>query len=67
MLHAAEKKGLRVPEASSFKAVPGQGVVVEYGDKTLLLGNRKLIASIMLIFARLSRASLDLRPKERRS
>ena len=45
MLHAAEKKGLRVPEPSSFKAVPGQGVVIEYGGKTLLLGNRKLTAS----------------------
>ena len=42
VLHAAEKKGLKVPEPSSFKAVPGQGVVIEYGGKTILLGNRKL-------------------------
>lgn len=45
VLHAAEKKGLPVPEPSSFKAVPGQGVVIEHNGKTLLLGNRKLTAS----------------------
>ena len=45
VLHAAEEKGLKVPEPSSFKAVPGQGVLIEYGGKTLLLGNRKLTTS----------------------
>jgi Cu+-exporting ATPase len=44
VLHAAELKGLNIPQASSFKAVPGQGVVVEYEGETLLLGNRKLMA-----------------------
>jgi Cu+-exporting ATPase len=45
VLLAAEEKGLKVPEPSSFKAVPGQGVLIEYGGKTLLLGNRKLTTS----------------------
>ncbi len=44
VLHAAELKGLNIPEASSFKAVPGKGVVVEYDGETWLLGNRKLMA-----------------------
>ena len=54
VLQAAEKKGLTVPEPGSFKAVPGQGVVIEYGGKTFLLGNRKLTAS----------SNLDLRSLE---
>jgi Cu+-exporting ATPase len=44
VLQAAMMKGLNVPDASSFKAVPGEGVVVEYNSQTLLLGNRKLMA-----------------------
>jgi Cu+-exporting ATPase len=44
VLQAAMLKGLSVPDASSFKAVPGEGVVVEYNAQTLLLGNRKLMA-----------------------
>jgi Cu+-exporting ATPase len=44
VLHAAELRGLNIPEASSFKAVPGQGVVVDYDGETWLLGNRKLMA-----------------------
>lgn len=44
VFHAAELKGLNIPEASSFKAIPGQGVEVEYDGETWLLGNRKLMA-----------------------
>jgi Cu+-exporting ATPase len=44
VVEAAEKKGIRIPEAGSFKAVPGEGVVAEYNGGTLLLGNRKLMA-----------------------
>jgi Cu+-exporting ATPase len=41
---AATSKGFHVPEPSSFKAVPGEGVVAEYDGRTLYLGNRKLMA-----------------------
>jgi len=44
VLQAAEEKRMSVPDAASFKAEPGQGVVAEYKGKTLLLGNRKLMA-----------------------
>ena len=44
VIRAAEKKHIRIPDASSFKAVPGQGVVAEYGNRTIVLGNRKLMA-----------------------
>lgn len=42
VLQAAEKKGLMIPEPTSFKAIPGQGVSIEYNGKTFLLGNQKL-------------------------
>jgi Cu+-exporting ATPase len=44
VIRAAEEKHIRIPDASSFKAVPGQGVVAEYGNRTIVLGNRKLMA-----------------------
>jgi Cu+-exporting ATPase len=44
ILRAAERKGIDIPDASSFKAVPGQGVIAQYTNRTILLGNRKLMA-----------------------
>ncbi len=44
VIRAAEEKHIDVRDASSFKAVPGQGVVAEYDNRTILLGNRKLMA-----------------------
>lgn len=43
VIQLAEEKGISIPDASSFKAVPGQGVVAEYANRTILLGNRKLM------------------------
>jgi len=43
VLQAAAVRNLNVPDATSFKAVPGQGVVVGYDGRTILLGNRKLM------------------------
>jgi Cu+-exporting ATPase len=43
IIQAAKERKIEFPEAQSFKAVPGHGVVVEYGGRTLLLGNRKLM------------------------
>jgi len=44
VLRVAEERGIRISYADSFKAIPGQGVIVDYGGKTLFLGNRKLMA-----------------------
>lgn len=44
VLEAAAKENIKVPDASSFKAMPGQGVVVERDGQTFVLGNRKLMA-----------------------
>ena len=43
VIQAAERKHINIPDASSFKAVPGQGVAAQYGIRTILLGNRKLM------------------------
>lgn len=43
VIQAAEEKHIPIPDVSSFKAVPGQGVVAEYAKRTILLGNRKLM------------------------
>ena len=43
VIREAEEKHIEIPFASSFKAIPGQGVVVRVGDRIILLGNRKLM------------------------
>lgn len=43
VIRAAEEKHVQIPLASSFKAIPGQGVVARDGDRVILLGNRKLM------------------------
>lgn len=44
VIRAAEERHIDIPDASSFKALPGQGVVAEYENRTILLGNHKLMA-----------------------
>jgi Cu+-exporting ATPase len=44
VLNAAQAKGVNIADPTSFKAVPGEGVVVEYEGQIWLLGNRKLMA-----------------------
>jgi Cu+-exporting ATPase len=44
ILDAARNERIETIEVSSFKAVPGEGVVVESNGHTLLLGNRKLMS-----------------------
>ncbi|MCX6817467.1 MAG: heavy metal translocating P-type ATPase [Candidatus Aenigmarchaeota archaeon] len=38
-------KNMKIPHASSFHAVPGQGVRASYAGKAILLGTRKLMRS----------------------
>jgi len=65
ILHAAEEKGISIPEANSFKAVPGQGVVANYEGTTLLLGSRKLMtqANVDLQTVETSISSLETEGK----
>ncbi len=43
IVRGAKVKGLEIPDAESFEAVPGQGVRAVYDGKEILLGNRKLM------------------------
>jgi len=43
VVQAAEEKHIPVPDVSSFKAIPGEGVVAEYATRSIILGNRKLM------------------------
>jgi Cu+-exporting ATPase len=45
ILDLAKAKSAPIRDADSFKSVPGQGVVVQYHGKTILLGNRKLMTT----------------------
>jgi Cu+-exporting ATPase len=43
VVQAAIDKKLEISEATAFKAVPGQGIVVEHEGSTIIVGNRKLM------------------------
>jgi len=44
VVKAAKDKGLSIPDADNFEAVPGHGIKATYQEKEVLLGNRKLMA-----------------------
>ncbi len=43
ILAAAEERGIEAPPASSFRAIPGQGVVGNVEDRKIALGNAALL------------------------
>ena len=43
ILKAAKMRGMEIPDADSFEAIPGNGVRVAYKGETILLGNRRLM------------------------
>src|SRR4030042_1854677 len=44
IVRGAQERGLDVPAAEEFVAIPGQGVEARQNGATILLGNRKLMA-----------------------
>ncbi|MEW6034585.1 MAG: heavy metal translocating P-type ATPase [Chloroflexota bacterium] len=44
IVSAARGQGLDVPDADSFEAIPGYGVVAQWNGQGVILGNRKLMA-----------------------
>jgi Cu+-exporting ATPase len=44
VIQAAKLKSIHIPDTSSFNAIPGQGVIAEVANRTLILGNRKLMS-----------------------
>ena len=43
IVRGATERGLAVPDADRFNAIPGHGVEAEYRGRVILLGNRKLM------------------------
>lgn len=43
ILKGAKARGIDVPDAESFKAIPGRGVEVKYDGKRVFIGTRKLM------------------------
>lgn len=43
IVKGAKEKGLDIPDPSNFEAVPGHGIKVAFEEKTILLGNRRLM------------------------
>jgi Cu+-exporting ATPase len=43
ILKGAKARGIDVPDAEDFRAIPGHGVEVKYGGKKVLIGTRKLM------------------------
>jgi Cu+-exporting ATPase len=44
ILKGAKDRGIDVPDAEMFRAIPGRGVEVKYSGKRVLIGTRKLMA-----------------------
>lgn len=43
ILKGAKERGIEIPDAESFKAIPGRGIEVKFGGKRVLVGTRKLM------------------------
>ncbi|MFZ3169486.1 MAG: heavy metal translocating P-type ATPase [Candidatus Methanoperedens sp.] len=43
ILNGAKERGIEIPDAESFKAIPGRGIEVKSGGKRVLVGTRKLM------------------------
>lgn len=43
IIHGAEAQGLTIEDVKGFEAIPGHGVRSVYRDRTILLGNRRLM------------------------
>jgi heavy metal translocating P-type ATPase len=44
IINKAEELGLKVPDPSDFRVIPGRGVVSHASEQMVILGNRKLLA-----------------------
>ena len=43
ILNGAKERSIEIPDAESFKAIPGRGIEVKSGGKRVLVGTRKLM------------------------
>jgi len=58
---AVELKGEgEIPDATSFQALPGLGLTVEYDSKSILIGNRQLLKEYSIDFSQLEQQLVEL-------
>ena len=60
IVNGALSRKLKIPDATSFSAVPGQGVIARYDRKTIVLGNRTLMARRKIDISRLEPKMAEL-------
>ena len=44
IINEAKNRDILIPDADSFEAIPGKGIIAKHNSTTILLGNRKLFA-----------------------
>ncbi len=60
ILRAAEIRALSLPVVSSFKALPGMGVLVDFESKKLRIGNQKMIEAFLTLGEDAQKLAQDL-------
>jgi len=60
ILRKAEEEDINIPEARFFKTIPGKGVEARYGQKHILLGNRRLMTEHGIPIDHLEKEAEDL-------
>lgn len=60
ILKGAKERGIGIPDAESFRAIPGRGIEVKSGGKRVLVGTRKLMTENNMDIAPLNRRMEEL-------
>ncbi|MGE5236160.1 MAG: heavy metal translocating P-type ATPase [Acidobacteriota bacterium] len=60
---AAAARGLALPEAASFRAVPGKGVTAVVGDRPVALGNESHLTELGVAIGELAKRAAALRER----
>ena len=60
IINEAKKLKIKVPEPSSFKAISGHGVKINFSKKEILLGNRKLMTENKVNIKNIEKKASDL-------
>jgi Cu+-exporting ATPase len=63
VLEKANKQGICTPDPSSFEALPGQGVIVSFQSKEIMVGNEKLLENKKVIIDKEAQNSLSEQKK----
>jgi Cu+-exporting ATPase len=56
----AIKKGVSIPDADEFKAIPGKGVFAKFSDKHILFGNKSLMEDNGIVISKIESKMYEL-------